>query len=221
MSASDGLRYSVSDAQEPLAVDMFAEQQSIEKSHQSYGANLPGASFKFAVLDTHGNRVPAQSRYRCPYCLLNPRARCSLSDFDIPLAVPQMAQTAYRAVQTPYSFFGLGRTNNYIEVSLDTDNAIPFSPHSHTVYFAEIVYRNHEPRAIPHYGAGRRDPQLTHCHQPATPTPPQRVVRGRARISRVAQDVVLATREMDPVGRRDVGPRRALASMRDLCFAFK
>lgn len=31
--------------------------------------------------------------------------------------VPQMPQTAYRALQAPYSFFGLGRTNNYIEVS--------------------------------------------------------------------------------------------------------
>lgn len=31
------------------------------------------------------------------------------------LAVAQLPQTAYQALLTPYSFFGLGRTNNYIE----------------------------------------------------------------------------------------------------------
>lgn len=29
--------------------------------------------------------------------------------------VAQLPQTSYQALQTPYSFFGLGRTNNYIE----------------------------------------------------------------------------------------------------------
>lgn len=29
--------------------------------------------------------------------------------------VGQLPQTSYHALQTPYSFFGLGRTNNYIE----------------------------------------------------------------------------------------------------------
>lgn len=29
--------------------------------------------------------------------------------------VPQLPQTSYHALLTPYSFFGLGRTNNYIE----------------------------------------------------------------------------------------------------------
>jgi hypothetical protein len=31
------------------------------------------------------------------------------------LIVGQLAQTSYHALSTPYSFFGLGRTNNYIE----------------------------------------------------------------------------------------------------------
>lgn len=31
------------------------------------------------------------------------------------LAVGQLPQTSYHSLQTPYSFFGLGRTNNYIE----------------------------------------------------------------------------------------------------------
>lgn len=30
-------------------------------------------------------------------------------------SVSQLAQTTYHALSTPYSFFGLGRTNNYIE----------------------------------------------------------------------------------------------------------
>jgi len=29
--------------------------------------------------------------------------------------VPQLPQTSYQALNTPYAFFGLGRTNNYIE----------------------------------------------------------------------------------------------------------
>lgn len=31
------------------------------------------------------------------------------------MPVGQLPQTSYHALQTPYSFFGLGRTNNYIE----------------------------------------------------------------------------------------------------------
>ena len=29
----------------------------------------------------------------------------------------QLPQTSYHALHTPYSFIGLGRTNNYVEVS--------------------------------------------------------------------------------------------------------
>lgn len=31
------------------------------------------------------------------------------------MPVGQLPQTSYHSLQTPYSFFGLGRTNNYIE----------------------------------------------------------------------------------------------------------
>jgi hypothetical protein len=59
---------------------------------QPYGASAPGATFKFTVLDSAGKRVATQ--------------------------VSQLAQAAYDTMQTPYSYFGLGRTNNYVEVSL-------------------------------------------------------------------------------------------------------
>ncbi|KAG6896961.1 hypothetical protein C0992_005022 [Termitomyces sp. T32_za158] len=54
-----------------------------------FGVSYSGASYKYTVLDTSGHRSAAQ--------------------------VGQLPQTSYHALQTPYSFFGLGRTNNYIE----------------------------------------------------------------------------------------------------------
>lgn len=53
------------------------------------GASTSGASYKYTILDTSGRRSAAQ--------------------------VPQLPQTSYQALNTPYAFFGLGRTNNYIE----------------------------------------------------------------------------------------------------------
>lgn len=57
--------------------------------YKPWGVNYGGASYKFTVLDTNGIRRAQQ--------------------------VGQLAQTAYRALLTPYSYFGLGRTNNYVE----------------------------------------------------------------------------------------------------------
>lgn len=54
-----------------------------------YGVSYSGATFKYSVIDTSGKRAAAQ--------------------------VAQMPQTGYQALQTPYTFFGLGRTNNYLE----------------------------------------------------------------------------------------------------------
>ncbi|KNC97918.1 uncharacterized protein SPPG_06908 [Spizellomyces punctatus DAOM BR117] len=54
-----------------------------------YGVNYAGASFKYTVFDTSGNRRATQAA--------------------------QLSQSSYFALQTPYSLFGLGRTNNYIE----------------------------------------------------------------------------------------------------------
>jgi integrin alpha FG-GAP repeat containing protein 1 len=56
---------------------------------QPSGASLSGVSYKYTILDTSGRRSAAQ--------------------------VPQLPQTSYQALNTPYAFFGLGRTNNYIE----------------------------------------------------------------------------------------------------------
>ncbi|KAK7037504.1 hypothetical protein VNI00_010996 [Paramarasmius palmivorus] len=57
--------------------------------YHPFGVSYSGASYKYTVLDTSGRRSAAQ--------------------------VPQLPQTAYHSLQSPYSFFGLGRTNNYIE----------------------------------------------------------------------------------------------------------
>ncbi|CBQ68044.1 conserved hypothetical protein [Sporisorium reilianum SRZ2] len=56
---------------------------------QPWGTNYGGASYKFTVLDPNGVRRAQQ--------------------------VGQLPQTAYRSLLTPYSYFGLGRTNNYVE----------------------------------------------------------------------------------------------------------
>ncbi|KAI9462517.1 hypothetical protein F5148DRAFT_1213282 [Russula earlei] len=53
------------------------------------GASTFGVSYKYTILDTSGRRSAAQ--------------------------VPQLPQTSYQSLNTPYAFFGLGRTNNYIE----------------------------------------------------------------------------------------------------------
>ncbi|KAK0222860.1 hypothetical protein EDD85DRAFT_959748 [Armillaria nabsnona] len=54
-----------------------------------FGVSYSGASYKYTILDTSGRRSAAQ--------------------------IGQLPQTSYHALQSPYSFFGLGRTNNYIE----------------------------------------------------------------------------------------------------------
>jgi integrin alpha FG-GAP repeat containing protein 1 len=56
---------------------------------QPSGASTSGVSYKYTILDTSGRRSAAQ--------------------------VPQLPQTSYQSLNTPYAFFGLGRTNNYIE----------------------------------------------------------------------------------------------------------
>ncbi|WVN88253.1 uncharacterized protein L203_103454 [Cryptococcus depauperatus CBS 7841] len=59
------------------------------KTYNPLGVNYAGASFKFTLLDTAGRRVAQQ--------------------------VTQLAQSGYHSLQMPYAFFGLGRTNNYVE----------------------------------------------------------------------------------------------------------
>ncbi|KAH8114092.1 hypothetical protein DFH11DRAFT_1595734 [Phellopilus nigrolimitatus] len=57
--------------------------------YHPFGVSYSGASYKYTILDTNGRRSAAQ--------------------------VAQLPQTAYQSLLTPYAFFGLGRTNNYIE----------------------------------------------------------------------------------------------------------
>ncbi|CAL1703385.1 unnamed protein product [Somion occarium] len=57
--------------------------------YHPYGVSFSGATYKYTVLDTSGRRSAA--------------------------AVAQLPQTAYQSLLTPYAYFGLGRTNNYIE----------------------------------------------------------------------------------------------------------
>ncbi|KAI0792754.1 hypothetical protein C8Q75DRAFT_751250 [Abortiporus biennis] len=57
--------------------------------YHPFGVSYSGATYKYTVLDTSGRRSAAE--------------------------VGQLPQTAYQSLITPYSYFGLGRTNNYIE----------------------------------------------------------------------------------------------------------
>jgi integrin alpha FG-GAP repeat containing protein 1 len=65
----------------------YSQNDSVR--YHPFGVSYSGATFKYTVLDTAGRRSAA--------------------------SVGQLPQTSYHALQTPYSFFGLGRTNNYIE----------------------------------------------------------------------------------------------------------
>ncbi|EIW70623.1 hypothetical protein TREMEDRAFT_28893 [Tremella mesenterica DSM 1558] len=66
------------------------ECETIEaRKYSPLGVSYGGATFKFTVQDTLGRRVAQQ--------------------------VAQLPQTGYHALGTPYAFFGLGRTNNYVE----------------------------------------------------------------------------------------------------------
>ena len=58
-------------------------------AYHPFGVSYSGASYKYTVLDTSGARSAAQ--------------------------VAQLPQTSYQSLLTPYAYFGLGRTNNYIE----------------------------------------------------------------------------------------------------------
>ncbi|TCD70604.1 hypothetical protein EIP91_002634 [Steccherinum ochraceum] len=57
--------------------------------YHPFGVSYSGATYKYSLLDTSGRRAAAE--------------------------IAQLPQTAYHALLTPYAYFGLGRTNNYIE----------------------------------------------------------------------------------------------------------
>ncbi|GAA5874252.1 hypothetical protein JCM8547_007805 [Rhodosporidiobolus lusitaniae] len=60
-----------------------------EGRYRPYGSSYSGASFKFTVLDPTGARRSTQ--------------------------YGQLPRSTYLSLSTPYSYFGLGRTNNYVE----------------------------------------------------------------------------------------------------------
>lgn len=60
-----------------------------EKSDNIYGDNSMGVSFRFIVTDLDDNKYVA--------------------------AGTQQTQTSYLSLQLPYSFLGIGRSNNYVE----------------------------------------------------------------------------------------------------------
>ncbi|GAA5978759.1 hypothetical protein JCM10908_004473 [Rhodotorula pacifica] len=60
-----------------------------EKRYRPFGSSYSGASFKFTVLDPTGARRSTQ--------------------------FAQLPQSSYMSLSTPYSYCGLGRTNNYVE----------------------------------------------------------------------------------------------------------
>jgi len=59
------------------------------KPYEPNGVSYSGATYKFTVLDARARRRATQ--------------------------VGQLPQTSYFSLLTPYSYFGLGRTNNYVE----------------------------------------------------------------------------------------------------------
>ncbi|TDL28289.1 hypothetical protein BD410DRAFT_737497, partial [Rickenella mellea] len=67
----------------------WCEGRNGSARYHPFGVSYTGASYKYTVLDTSGRRSAAQ--------------------------VSQLPQTGYHSLLPPYSFFGLGRTNNYIE----------------------------------------------------------------------------------------------------------
>ncbi|WVR07022.1 hypothetical protein IAU60_004061 [Kwoniella sp. DSM 27419] len=80
------------------------------KTYSSTGVSYSGATYKFTVLDTLGRRVAQQ--------------------------VAQLPQTGYHALHTPYAFFGLGRTNNYVE-KLFVGTSL--SPPDHATFLESLI----------------------------------------------------------------------------------
>ncbi|WWC70229.1 uncharacterized protein I206_104179 [Kwoniella pini CBS 10737] len=80
------------------------------KAYNPLGVSYSGATYKFTVLDTEGHRVAQQ--------------------------VAQLPQTGYHSLHTPYAYFGLGRTNNYVE-KLFIGTSLPQG--SHSTYLESII----------------------------------------------------------------------------------
>ncbi|CAG8489897.1 1394_t:CDS:10 [Acaulospora colombiana] len=95
---------------------------------QGYGVSYSGASYKFTVLDTSGSTRANQ--------------------------IAQYPQSAYQALITPYSLFGLGRTNNYIELFFagsTRNQKLPYTTYSGVIPNSQLII-------IPYQPSGTFDP---------------------------------------------------------------
>ncbi|KAF0336923.1 integrin alpha N-terminal domain-containing protein [Gigaspora margarita] len=95
---------------------------------QGYGVSYSGASYKFTILDTSGVKRANQ--------------------------VAQYPQSAYQALQLPYSLFGLGRTNNYVDL------LFAGSTRNQTFYYTSYsgVIPNSQLIVVPYQPPGVFDP---------------------------------------------------------------
>jgi integrin alpha FG-GAP repeat containing protein 1 len=109
-----------------------------------------GASFKFTVLDPTGARRSTQ----CTFLHAFP-SQAHSTDLGPPLlADGQLPQSTYLSLNTPYSYFGLGRTNNYVE-----NLFIGSTRHQPDHYInIEGVIPNSQVLIIPFQPEGTRDP---------------------------------------------------------------
>ncbi|KAF9972369.1 hypothetical protein BGZ73_004537 [Actinomortierella ambigua] len=81
-----------------------------------FGVNYPGATFKFTILDTSGRKRANQ--------------------------VAQYPSSTYAGLLTPYSLFGLGRTNNYVEelfVGVTRQQAEHFTTYSGVIPNSQLI----------------------------------------------------------------------------------
>ncbi|ORY34008.1 hypothetical protein BCR39DRAFT_518106 [Naematelia encephala] len=98
------------------------------QKYSSLGGSYSGAAYKLTVLDTLGRRGAQQ--------------------------VAQLPQTGYHALGTPYSFIGLGRTNNYVErlsvgTSLVGADQSPISTLDSLIPNSQLLINPPSPLSIP------------------------------------------------------------------------
>ncbi|GAA5984638.1 hypothetical protein JCM11641_004548 [Rhodosporidiobolus odoratus] len=95
--------------------------------YRPYGSSYSGASYKFTVLDPTGARRSTQ--------------------------YGQLPRTTYLSLSTPYSYFGLGRTNNYVENLFI--GSTRHQPH-HSINIEGLI-PNSQVLIIPYQEEGSRD----------------------------------------------------------------
>ena len=81
-----------------------------------------GGTIKYSVIDTRGVHRATQ--------------------------IPQLPQTAYGALYTPYSLTGLGRTNNYIEdlfVGVSNNDSVSYATYHGVIPNSHLVILPYEP----------------------------------------------------------------------------